>query len=106
MTDELLPTADIPHPSEMPVAASWWIWVCWLERGAGAGFVYGCAARNFRPAGWTDDSVVEIPDVGRLVVCQRTVTDDVWAGFRTALDAGKVILDPLIRSEERRVRKK
>jgi hypothetical protein len=96
MTDELLPTADIPHPSEMPVAASWWIWVCWLERGAGAGFVYGCAARNFRPAGWTDDSVVEIPDVGRLVVCQRTVTDDVWAGFRTALDAGKVILDPLI----------
>lgn len=67
---------DISVPQEPSPAAveptrgdtSWWVWMAWLEREAGGGFVYGCAARGFRLPSWTNDSVQDIPGAGRLDV--------------------------------------
>jgi cytochrome c551/c552 len=43
-----------------------------------------------------DDSSFEIPGAGRLLVCQRTVTDDAFASFRAAVDAGTIAPEPQI----------
>jgi hypothetical protein len=82
-----------------PAAVSWWLWLCWLEREAGGGFVYGCAARNFHPPGWTDDATFEIPGGGRLIVHQSTITDEVFGHFQSALNAGMVDTGLVIRSK-------
>jgi hypothetical protein len=86
-----------PHSgSDACDAVSWWVWIAWLERDASAGFVFGCAARNFRSAGWANDCHFDIPAVGRMVVCQRTVTDDMFRTFRDALNAGSVEPESLL----------
>ena len=75
----------------------WWVWIAWLNRESGGGFVYGCAARSFRTAGWRDDCSIELPD-GKLVISQCLVAEDVFDIFRNALDAGVVSFDALLAS--------
>lgn len=77
-------------------AHSWWVWICWLERGEAAGFVYGCAARCFRPPEWNDRSELDIPGAGRLVVCQRTLTEGTFRVFHDDLNAGSVKSEALL----------
>jgi hypothetical protein len=84
-----------PLPRE---AASWWLWVSWIEREGGGGFVYGCAARNFHPTGWTDNAALEIPGGGRLIVHQCTITDEVFSRIQDALSGGTVDIGSAIRS--------
>jgi hypothetical protein len=85
--------------SPAATAVSWWLWLCWLERDSGGGFVYGCAAPTFRSAGWAEDSVHEISGDGRLIVCERTITGEVFENFRAALDAGTIAPDGAHRSK-------
>jgi hypothetical protein len=92
-----MPAAHDPNPPRE--RASWWLWISWIEREGGGGFVYGCAAHNFHPAGWTDDAAFEIPGGGRLVVYQCTVTDEVFGRFQDALRAGTVDTGSLIPSK-------
>lgn len=81
-----------------PAAVSWWLWFCWLERETGGGFVYGCAAHNFHPAGWTNDATFEVPGGGRLLVHQSTITDEVFSRVQNALNAGMVDIGSVILS--------
>jgi hypothetical protein len=69
---------------------SWWIWIGALEYASTARFVYGCAARCFGKARWTYRSEHEIPGTGRIIIQQRTVTEDTFQVFRGALDAGLI----------------
>jgi hypothetical protein len=69
-----MPAAHDPNPPRE--RASWWLWISWIEREGGGGFVYGCAAHNFHPAGWTDDAAFEIPGGGRLVLLSQKVAVD------------------------------
>ena len=85
--------SDFPPPAnnETPCArVSWWVWLAWIERESGGGFAYGCAARSFHSAGWSDEAGFEIPGGGRLVVHQCTVTDESFKNFRDQLAAGTV----------------
>jgi hypothetical protein len=84
--------------------ASWWVWIAWLERENGGGFVYGCAARTLRPAGWSEDRAIEIPGAGQLRISQHLVRDDVFGVFRDALDAGAVAPIPFSAGRWRRRR--
>lgn len=77
-------------------APSWWVWIAWLEREKGGGFIYGCAARTFRPSGWGDSYSVEIPGTGRLHLSQHLVTEDIFGSFRSALDTGMFVPAPLL----------
>jgi hypothetical protein len=79
--------------------ASWWLWISWLEREGNSGFVFGCAARSFHAAGWTDDATLEISDGGRLTVHQCTVTDEVFGRFQNELWAGTVDLSIFVPSK-------
>jgi hypothetical protein len=87
-TNQLPAAHDPTLPRE---GASWWLWISWIEREGGGGFVYGCAARNFHPAGWSGDAAFEIPGGGRLIVHQCTITDEIFGPFRNGLHSG--ILD-------------
>jgi hypothetical protein len=80
-------------------AASWWLWISLLEREGDSGFVFGCAARNFHAAGWTDDTTFEIPGSGRLTVYQCTVTEEVFGLLQNALSAGTVDISVLLPSK-------
>jgi hypothetical protein len=75
--------------------SSWWIWTAWVERPAGGGFVYGCAARSSRAAGWRDERSIEIPG-GQLLVSQRLVSQDVFETLRNSLEADVVSFDALL----------
>jgi hypothetical protein len=78
-----------PANGENPrVGVSWWVWLAWIEREGGGGFAYGCAARSLPSAGWSDQASFEIPGGGKLVVRQRTVTDESFERFRDQLTAG------------------
>jgi hypothetical protein len=56
-----------PSVAQTPDLDSWWVWFGWLERDTISGFIYGCAARNFRPPGWADDRAIDLPGgAGRL----------------------------------------
>lgn len=92
--------APASTPSEDTSAtASWWVWITWLERKGNSSFVYGCAARNFHGAGWTDDATFEIPGGGRLTVHQCTVTEEIFGRFQSELGAGTVDISPLLPSK-------
>jgi hypothetical protein len=65
-------------PDNENETASWWLWISWLEREGHSNFVFGCAARTFHAAGWTDDATFEILGGGRLTVHQCTVTEEVF----------------------------
>jgi hypothetical protein len=81
----------VPVDSNQRQAVSFWVWISWMmERENGGGLVYGCAARTFHPAGWTEDASFEIPGSGRLLVHQGTVTEELFQVFQKALDAGMV----------------
>jgi len=72
--------------------STWWIWTCWITNDRGGGFVYGCAARAFRAADWSDERTIILDGVGRLEVRQRTLPDDTLDAFRRAADYG--VLQP------------
>jgi hypothetical protein len=92
-----MPAAHNPNlPRE---GASWWLWISWTKREGGGGFVYGCAARNFYPAGWTDDATFEILGGGELIVSQCTTTDEVFGRIQDALNAGMVDTGSVIPSK-------
>jgi hypothetical protein len=76
---------DTPSTADRLDPISWWVWFGWLRRDAISGFVYGCAARNFRLAGWTRDSAIDLPGTGRLEVRQCTVTDAAFRAFEEEL---------------------
>jgi hypothetical protein len=76
--------------SEKADPTSWWVWFGWLRRDAISGFVYGCAARNSRPSGWTEDRAIDLPGAGRLEVRQRTVTDAAFRVFKEELKGGSI----------------
>jgi hypothetical protein len=85
------PDTQQPANSKSPWAgASWWVWLAWIERENGGGFVYGGAARSFHEPDWNDEAVFEIPGVGRLVVRQCTVADENFGLFRNQLAAATV----------------
>jgi hypothetical protein len=91
-------TTDTPasiNPDDTCATASWWLWISFLEREGHCGLVYGCAARNFRTAGWSDDATFEIPGGGRLTVHQCTITDDVFGRFQSELGTGTVDISAL-----------
>jgi hypothetical protein len=69
---------------------SWWMWICWVDDHADGGFVYGCAAQSSRPPGWHEDRTVEIADAVKLLVSQRTVSDDDFRRFRQAAEEGAI----------------
>ena len=81
---------------EEPDTGSWWVWFGSLRRDAISGFVYGCAARNFRPPGWTEDRAIDLPGAGRLEVRQRTVTDATFRVFEEELKAGSIKPEALL----------
>src|SRR5580700_9474217 len=70
------------RPGDTSEAASWWLWISWLEREGHSNFVFGCAARTCHATGWTDDATFEIPGGSRLTVHQCTVPET--AKSRTA----------------------
>lgn len=72
------------------IDASWWVWLAWIEREGGGGFVYGCAASIFNSADWNEEANFEIPGGARLVVHQRTLTDEDFSVFLGQLNAGTV----------------
>jgi hypothetical protein len=85
-----------PATSESPCAgASWWVWLAWIERENGGGFVYGAAARCFHEPDWSEEAGFEIPGADRLVVRQCTVRDDNFGLLRNQLAAGTVDTAPL-----------
>lgn len=75
--------------------STWWVWTAWIEKENGGGFLYGCAARSFREAGWRDDCSIELSD-GQLVICQCLVSEEAFVGFRDALNAGELSFDTLL----------
>lgn len=88
--DEPVGPQAIDDPSECePPSRSWWLWLARIERPDGGGFVYGCAARNSRLPGWSDEAAIETPG-GKLVVCQVTIADETFGRFRDALSAGQL----------------
>jgi hypothetical protein len=91
-----------PIESEL-TSGSWWLWMVWVEREGGGGFVYGCAARNSRLPGWSDEAAIEIPG-GKLVVHQATVAEDSFAGLREALSAGQIDASSVLPSRKGQVR--
>jgi hypothetical protein len=82
--------------SEKAGPTSWWVWFGWLRRDAISRFVYGCAARNSRPSGWTEDRAIDLPGAGRLEVRQRTVTDAAFRVFEKELKAGLIKPESLL----------
>jgi hypothetical protein len=88
---------------EEPTSGSWWLWMAWIEREGGGGFVYGCAARNSRLPDWSDEAAMEIPG-GRLVVHQATVAEESFAGLREALSAGQIDASSVLPSRKGQVR--
>lgn len=69
MNEPIGPQA-VNDSTECEIASrSWWLWMAWIERTDGGGFVYGCAAPNSRLPGWSDEAVIEIPG-GKLVIHQ------------------------------------
>ena len=74
---------------------SWWVWIACLNRESGGGFVYGCAARSLRAAGWRDDRSIELPD-GVMIISQCLVAQDVFDIFRHTLNSGAVSFDALL----------
>jgi hypothetical protein len=77
-TQNLIPSSTTPDSSLAPATICWWLWISWIEREGGGGFVYGCAARNFHPACWSDDAAFEIPGGGRLVGLSQKVAIDCY----------------------------
>ncbi|AWL96806.2 VPA1262 family N-terminal domain-containing protein [Bradyrhizobium ottawaense] len=89
-------TISEANTSDTRPAGSWWIWICWLEREGGGGFVYGCAARVSRPAGWSNDHGIPLADVGHVRIAQRTVGNGTFQLFEDALHAGIIDLGSLL----------
>lgn len=91
-------------PSECgPTSRSWWVWLAWLQRPDGGGFVYGCAARNSHLPGWSDEAAIETPS-GKLVVHQVTVADENFDRFREALSAGQLDVGSVLPERKGQVR--
>ena len=90
MTDESASIQSTTQDTTPPQPQSWWIWIAWLERDGGGGFVYGCAAHTFRSAGWADERYIAVPDVGRLSISQRVVSESIFSTLEGALNAGAV----------------
>ena len=84
------------NASEKADPISWWVWFGWLRRDAISGFVYGCAARNFRPPGWAEDRAIDLPGAGRLEVRQRTVTAAAFRVFEDELKTGSIKPESLL----------
>jgi hypothetical protein len=74
---------------------TWWVWTAWIDRENGGCFIYGCAARSFRAAGWRDERSIEIPG-GQLLISQRLVAKDEFAILRNGLDADVVSFDAFL----------
>lgn len=70
--------------------ASWWVWIAWIEREGGGGFVFGCAARSLHSPVWSDETVFDVPGNGRLIVHQCTIADETFSLFLAQLNAGMV----------------
>lgn len=91
-------------PVECEAASrSWWLWMAWIERTQGGGFVYGCAAPNSRLPSWSDEATIEIPG-GKLVVHQATVADENFIHFRDALNKGQIDASFVLPSRKGQVR--
>jgi hypothetical protein len=84
---------DTPSPSKNETScnnASWWVWIAWIEREGGRGFVYGCAARSFRSSGWVDETDFNVSGGGRLIVRQCTIAEATFSLFLAQLESGTV----------------
>jgi hypothetical protein len=92
----MMGTLTEPTAVEKPYPYSWWVWFGSLRRDAISSFVYGCAARNFRPPGWTADRAIDLPGAGHLEVRQRTVTDAAFRVFEEELKAGSIKPESLL----------
>lgn len=82
---------------------SWWVWMAWIERTNGGGFVYGCAARHSGSPGWSDEAAIEVP-AGKLIVHQVSVADQNFSRFRDALSSGQIDASSLLQSRKDQVR--
>ena len=71
------------------------MWIAWLSRENKFAFLYGCAARSLRAAGWHNDRSIDLPD-GQLIIGQYLVAEDVFDTFRHTLDWGTVSFDALL----------
>jgi hypothetical protein len=90
--------ADVSEPPKVEAPISWWIWCGWIEKGTDRTFIYGCAARAYRAAGWNGKDVrLDLPGGGSLAVCQKTVSAEDFETFCSTLDQGSVNLASLIR---------
>src|ERR1700733_13252159 len=89
-------TLTEPIAVEKPSPNSWGVWFGSLRRDAPSSFVYGCAARNFRPPGWTADRAIDLPGAGRLEVSQRTMTDAAFRVFEDELKTGSIKPESLL----------
>jgi hypothetical protein len=78
-----------PSAAEKTDPNSWWVWFGWLRGDAVSTFVYGCAARNVRPAGWTEDRAIDLPGgAGHLELRERTLTDAEFRVLEQELKTG------------------
>ena len=68
---------------------SWWVFCAWRPNKDVGSFIYGCAAKCFRPSGWSFRQEVHIGD-GTLITSQITATDAAFRGFETDLAAGTI----------------